>query len=323
MDAADWDTPTEFVYYIPERPLFMLLLSNSKELLEAKSTVEGVKPYAKLRSLCSTINDATIRKVITEKALIQGFSSIVPVLPNLSKEDLCDLYFLLESKSLGTISIENECKVLTLNNCDLSYSVRKDVISYGRILTLNETPFAGLFKLSELKSSKMELDEVALLDGRDVIKGDKFAIVGLSNDTNIYGSQALAYAFSLDFLIVVPTPQKKLRAFLKLISRDFAVGDVQELRRSISLTLKVNGKKLVNVTRSNLYDELRNYKFEILDLSSTDMRSVIKVSDRTLLVGSGNDNSVRALKDAGYDIIFSRNKIMEDYIIPIFSTTNK
>lgn len=325
MQVSEWDTPEEFLYYFPENLYHVLSISNPYKIAEAKSTVEGVRPYARIRSICSLIDEREIRKAILEKLALRPFAeheqTLISSLALLDKNSICDVFFLISTGSLSLAPRDDECGFVTINNCNVSYRLREFVLPYDKLYVIaKDSVFVDLLKMSKIELQRVELDPDAELDGRDVIKGDTFIVVGLSNDTNIKGSHALLRTLSLRYLVVAFATRGKLRSYVKLLSKDLAIGDVNELRRTNAIELVgSDGDKLSAASSSNLYDVLRSLGFEILDVPGADMRSLIKISNNTLLLGSENGHAaLSALKDSGYDVLISRNRISEDYLLPRF-----
>lgn len=325
MQVSDWDTPEEFLYYFPENLFHILSISNPHKIVEAKRTIEGVRPYAKVRNICSLIDEREIRKALLEKLALRPFvereQTLIASLASIDKNSICDVFFLVSTGSLSLAPRDDECGFVTINNCDVSYRLREFVLPYDKLYVIaKDSVFVNLLEMSRMELQRVELDPDAELDGRDVIKGDAFIVVGLSNDTNIKGSHALLRTLSSRYLVVAFATRGKLRSYVKLLSKDLAIGDVNELRRTNAIELVgSDGDKLSAASSSNLYDMLRSLGFEVLDVPGADMRSLIKISNSTLLLGSENGRTtLSALKDSGYDVVVSRNRISEDYLIPRF-----
>ena len=325
MQVSDWDTPEEFLYYFPENLYHILSISNPYEIAEAKSTVEGIRPYARVRNICSSIEEHEIRKALLEKLVlrpnVEHEETVISSLSSLDKNGICDVFFLVATGSLGIAPRDDKCGFVTINNCNVSYRLRKFVLSYDKLYVLaKDNVFVDLLQMSRLEFQRVELDADAELDGRDVIKGDRFVIVGLSNDTNIKGSQALLRALSSRYLVVVFATRGKLRSYVKLLSKDLALGDIDELKRTHAIELmEPDGDKVRAAGSSNLYDMLRSLGYEVLNTPGVDMTSLIKISDDTMILSSGNGQEpINVLKDTGFDVVISRNRISEDYLMPIF-----
>ena len=325
MQIRDWDTPEEFLYYFPENLYHILSISNPYEIAEAKSTVEGIRPYARVSNICSLTEDREIRKFLLEKLALRPYAehkeTVISSLASLDKNGICDVFFLVATGSLSVVPRDDKCGFVTINNCDTSYRLRKFVLPYDKLYVLAKgNVFVDLLEMSKIGIQRVELDADAELDGRDVVKGDTFVIVGLSNDTNIKGSQALLRALSMRYLVVAFATRGKLRSYVKLLSKDLALGDADELKRTNAIELvEVNESKVSTASPSNLYDILRSLGYDVLNVPGVDMRSLVKIDDNTVILSSENGKGViDALKDSGFDVVISRNKISEDYIMPRF-----
>ena len=326
MQVSDWDTPEEFLYYFPENLYHILYISNPRKIVEAKTTVDGIRPYARVRNICSLIEEREIRKALLEKLAlrpdVEHEEIIISSLASLDKNSICDVFFLVATGSLSLAPRDDECGFVTINNCNASYQLREFVLPYDKLYILTkDSIFADILKMSRIELERVELDPDAELDGRDVIKGDTFVVVGLGNNTNIKGSQILLRMFSLQYLVVAFATRGKLRSYVKLISKDLAIGDANELRRTNAIELVgSNGDKVSTAGSSNLYDMLRALGYEVLDVQGVDMRSLVKIGNNTVLLGSENwqEPSIRVLKDSGFDVVVTRKRISEDYLIPRF-----
>jgi len=318
----DTTTPSSFLYYMPRALARLVKYFNHgfcEDLNGLSRLLNVIQRFKPARDVCTLIDKSRLLSILTSSALDLEHIDTSAVSHEADLHDLCDMELLRLSKGLFSVREEDGCTNLVVRACGFDLKLRPHVLSYQKLLVLDNSPISQLMSLCTTCEVMGPPDGAERISGDDVIKVGDTLIVGLSNRTNVAGAFWLGERYGSETVALIASEGRPLRSFLKVLDESNAVIDRTATVSSQVILLRKSPSGFEEIDKTTIESFLkRNLGLAIQNIEKTNMKSIIKPTEKLYLIGNDSGRLSDVLKDLGYDVLSLSYPITEDYLVPVY-----